>query len=230
MYELGSGGKTGEFVHPFSFNTNAPGGYNYAVANTPSGGPEANATIWQGIDNWFTGNLDYQRTLRTLADEQDFNALQASKARDWQKMMSDTAHQREASDLALAGYNPALTLNAGGANAYSASSASSPGARSFNSGKGFDAMMNLIMGLVSLGVNNARKVDALDKSLDMADKKLNATMIQNDARLDAMSAHWNKQDALSQAKLNSYDWMNIEKTDLYKKYLERLAYYKMYKR
>lgn len=190
----------------------------------------ANANLLDALNNAFTGNLDYQRTLETLQKEQAFTAEQAKIAREFQEYMSRNSHQMEADDLRAIGLNPALTLTSGGANAYTASSVSSPGAREFNSGKGFSAMLNLLMGLVSLGVNNARKVDAIDRSLDLTDKKINANIIQNDAKLDAMSAHWNKQDNLAQAKLSSYDWMNIEKADLYKKYLERLAYYKMNKR
>lgn len=43
----------------------------------------------------------------------EFNADQAAKNRDWQKMMSDTAHQREVKDLLAAGLNPVLSVSGG---------------------------------------------------------------------------------------------------------------------
>lgn len=55
----------------------------------------------------------------------DFNASEAAKNRDWQKMMSDTAHQREVQDLLRAGLNPVLSVTGGnGASVTSGATAS----------------------------------------------------------------------------------------------------------
>lgn len=53
----------------------------------------------------------------------NFNHNEAVLARDWQREMSDTSHQREVEDLKRAGLNPVLSANSG-ATAYGASSAS----------------------------------------------------------------------------------------------------------
>lgn len=60
---------------------------------------------------------------KTTAKTFAFNREESKKARDWQKMMSDTSHQREVKDLKKAGLNPVLSVNQG-AQSYTTSSAS----------------------------------------------------------------------------------------------------------
>ncbi|UPW41927.1 DNA pilot protein [Dipodfec virus RodF1_66] len=54
---------------------------------------------------------DWQTRQNQIA--MDFNQAEAAKNRDWQKMMSDTAHQREIADLQAAGLNPVLSAMGG---------------------------------------------------------------------------------------------------------------------
>lgn len=81
--------------------------------------------LGNSIGNWFTGDVDYKRSLETLGFQNAFNAAEAQKQRDWEQEMSNTAYQRAASDMKAAGFNPALMFQQGGASTPSGSSAHS---------------------------------------------------------------------------------------------------------
>ena len=86
-----------------------------------------NNDLYNFLSNMFlnTSAVDYQRSLELLGRENNFSATQAEINRQFQERMSNTAYQRQAEDLRLAGFNPALILGSGGATTPSGSSASS---------------------------------------------------------------------------------------------------------
>lgn len=82
------------------------------------------------INNLFTGDLDYKRSLEMLENQMAFNSAEAEKNRQWQTDMSNTAFQRQANDLKSAGYNPALMLGGSGASVMSVNTPTSSGSYS----------------------------------------------------------------------------------------------------
>ena len=67
------------------------------------------------LNNAMTGNRDYARQIELMNIQNNYNAAEALKNREWQEHMSNTSYQRAAADAAAAGFNPALIMGNGGA-------------------------------------------------------------------------------------------------------------------
>lgn len=133
---------------------------------------KSNASIWKGLENTLTGNLDYQRQLELQEKQQAFNASEAQKTRDWNERLANTAYQRQAKDLKASGFNPALMLSGSGASGYTSATASSSSGSSSGSGaSGWSMLAKVGLGLVSQAMN---AVSLASKATNSATNALNA--------------------------------------------------------
>lgn len=122
--------------------------------------------------------MDFQERMNQIAME--FNAGEAAKNREWQTLMSNTAHQREIQDLKAAGLNPVLSASGGnGASVGSGSSASissPPGAKGDTDTSANTALVSLYSALISAQTQMANANLAAKTNMYMADRQVEASM------------------------------------------------------
>lgn len=142
--------------------TTIPNGMYQNLAGTIGGTGTGYGNFAQSFDNWFTGNLDWERQLYLSS----LNFAESQRNRDWQEYMSNTSYQRMVKDMTLAGLNPYLAYNQGGSSTPSGSTAHSSSS-SGRSGQGFSSLVSLA-GIITSASVAMRKI-ATAQSLKLSD-------------------------------------------------------------
>lgn len=139
----------------------------------------------------------------------DFNMAEAQKNRDWQEMMSNTAHQREVKDLQAAGLNPILSASGGNGAAVTsgatASGVTSAGAKGEVDTSASSSLVQILGSLLSAQTTlESQRINA-QNNLAIAEKnnatsQLVAEMYTSQAREASILA---AETGLSQSQISS---------------------------
>lgn len=193
-----TGGSKPNYTDPGSISSDVYGGTPITIntGNSAEGMNSLSYAIGNGFDglmNLIQQNTDknnawsaeqaqrqmnFQERMNQIA--MDFNSSEAAKNRDWQMMMSNTAHQREIADLKAAGLNPILSASGGNGAAVTsgatASGVTSAGAKGDTDQSANAALTSLYGALINSQTQMYNANLSAKTNLAIADKQMQASM------------------------------------------------------
>lgn len=150
-----------------------------AITDNVAGAGDALSRLNQITESNTAKSMQEAANVREWQEAQNAKAMafsqrEAEKSRAWQKMMSDTSHQREMADLAAAGLNPVLAVM-GGQGASTPSGATASGVTSSGASGDVDkslssAMVTLLGNIIDAQNNLMRANITAQNNLAVADK------------------------------------------------------------
>lgn len=104
-----------------------------------------------GVNSWLN-QQQQEMALERMANEQQFNALEAQKSRDWQERMASTNYQRAIADMEKAGLNPASLVGSSPSGAMVPSSASASAGAGGVAGSRFGSFSSGLSSMMSSAI------------------------------------------------------------------------------